>query len=122
MLRRTFSLAPVALVLLVSPAAAQERRVDHPRLRAALHELREAKTALTSAKDSWPPGYKERAMSSIDNALKSVQTILAVKDVNTFVGVDRQNDYYTKYKDHQRLRAALERPARRPRRIEDGEG
>jgi hypothetical protein len=114
MSRRLFVLAPLAAALLAlagtsaAPVAAQDRKVDHPRLRAALHELREARAALGDAKDSWPPGYKERALASTHAAIKSVQTILAVKDVNTFVGVDRDADYYKKYKDHPRLRAALE--------------
>lgn len=112
MTRRAFHLTPLAAALLAlsatSPTPAQERRVDHPRLRAALHELREARAALNDAKDSWPPGYKDRALASIDDAIKSVRTILDVKDVNTFVGVDRNPDYYKKYKDHPRLRAALD--------------
>ena len=60
------------------------------------------------APDAWPPGYKDRALGSIDDAMKSIQGILAVKDVNTFVGVDRNPDFYKKYKDHPRLRAALD--------------
>jgi len=108
MSRRLLYLAPAVLALSGFAAGGQERKVDHPQLRAALHEMREAKAALSSAKDAWPPGNKERALASIDDATKSVQTILAVKDVNTFVGVDRNDDYYKKYKDHPRLRAALD--------------
>jgi hypothetical protein len=97
----------LALVVLATPVEAQEK-VDHPRLRAALHELREARNALKEARDAWPPGYRERALRSIDDAIESVRTILAVKDVNTFRGVDRDVDYYKRYSDHPRLRAALE--------------
>jgi len=101
---------PVALLLfaglLTAPAGAQ-RKADHPKLRAALHELREARSKLQEANDAWPPGYKERALASTQAAIESVRTILAVKDVNTFVGVDRTPDYYKRYKDHPRLRAAL---------------
>jgi len=89
-------------------ATAQPKgKPDHPRLRAALHEMREARSDLKNAADAWPPGYKERALGSINDAIKSVQLILAVKDVNAFVGVDRNPDYYKRYKDHGRLRAAL---------------
>ena len=100
--------ATFALCYPQSAPAQPKAKVDHPRLRAALHELREARAALKDAKDTWPPGYKERALASINDAMKSVQTILAVKDVNAFVGVERNQDYYTKYKDHPRLRAALD--------------
>src|SRR5262249_6881890 len=92
-----------------APAPAQQKeKIDHPRLRAALHELREARNYLKDAPDNWPPGYKERAVQSINDSIATVRTILAVKDVDTFRGVDRNPDYYAKYKDHPRLRAALE--------------
>jgi hypothetical protein len=110
MTRKLISAAALAVGLVAFsgvPAGAQPRKVDHPRLRAALHELREARSALKDAKDSWPPGYKDRALASINDAIKSVQTILAVKDVDAFVGVDRNPDYYKKFQDHPRLRAAL---------------
>jgi hypothetical protein len=82
-------------------------KADHPHLRAALHELREAKGSLAKAQDQWPPGYRDRAMHSIDDAMNSVRTILAVKDVNSFVGVDRNPDFYRNLGDHPHLRAAL---------------
>lgn len=88
------------------PALAQGRP-DHPRLRAALHELREARATLLAARDAWPPGYRERATRAIDDAITSVRTILDVKDVASFHGVDRTPDYYKRYADHPRLRAAL---------------
>jgi hypothetical protein len=118
MSRRLFCVAPAlgaALLVLAAPAerpvVAQGKvagRVDHPRLRAALHEMREARGWLVTARDSWPPGYKERAVANIDAAMKSVQTILQVKDVNSFVGVERNADYYKRFRDHPRLRAALQ--------------
>jgi hypothetical protein len=83
-------------------------KIDSPRLRAALHELREARKSLADAKDSWPAGYKERALESTQAAIDTVRTILAVKELDAFVGVERKDDYYKKYTDHPRLRAALE--------------
>lgn len=113
MTRKLFPLTALGAALLAfsgaTTATAQPKgKVDHPRLRAALHELREARATLKDAKDTWPPGYKERAMGSINEAVKTVQTILAVKDVDAFVGVDRNPDYYKRYKDHPRLRAAVD--------------
>jgi hypothetical protein len=46
-------------------------------------------------------------MQAITDAMKTVQTILAVKDVDSFRGVDRNPDYYSRFQDHPRLRAAL---------------
>ena len=112
MLRRSFFAAPaLALAALAGPMAggtAAQQKVDHPNLRAALHELRDARASLKDAKDVWPAGYRDRALASIDDAIKSVRSILAVKDVDTFRGVERTPDYYNKFKDHPRLRAALE--------------
>lgn len=97
-----------------APAQAQQRardrgaeKVDHPRLRAALQELREARAELKQAPDGWPPGYRDRALESITGAIQSVKTILAVKDVDTFRGVDRDPDYYKQYPTYSHLRAAL---------------
>ena len=111
--RGTF--AAVALAgLIASPAVGQERqrerdrdRADHPKLRAALHELREARVELKQAPDTWPPGYKDRAMEAITGAIQSVKTILAVKDVENFRGVDRNPDFYKRFQNHSHLRAAL---------------
>lgn len=104
----------VVISLAGGPVAAQQRepgadrrKVDHPRLRAALHELREARAELKRAPDAWPPGYRDRAMDAIGEAIQSVRTILAIKDVETFRGVDRDPDYYKQYKNYSHLRAAL---------------
>jgi hypothetical protein len=102
------TLLALALFAGPPPAPAAGQKVDHPRLRAALHELREARTVLKDAKDVWPPGYKEQALRSLNDAIATVRTILAVKDVDNFRGVDRNPDYYRRYKDHPRLRAALD--------------
>ena len=99
------TLVPTLAVLLAATAAAQGP--DHPRLRAALHELREARAKLKDSTDTWPPGYRDRALTSIQDAIGSIRNILSVKDVDSFKGVDRSADYYKRYSDHPRLRAAL---------------
>ena len=99
--------AVVAFFAAAPPRASAQEKVDHPHLRAALQELREARAELEAARDNWPPGYKDRAMASLEGAMHSIQKILAVKDVNKFRGVERGDDYYKRYKDHPRLRAAL---------------
>ena len=102
-------LAIAGLILAAVPAAAfAQKGPNFPRLRAALHELREARGELKAANDRWPAGYKERSLASIDDAINSVRGILKVNDVNSFRGVDRNDDYYKKFKDHPRLRSALQ--------------
>ncbi len=118
MSRRRNLLALVAVFLVGSvpgTASAQGRgpgsdrgRVDYPRLRASLQEMRDARRALRDANDAWPRGYRERALQAIDDAIGSVKAILQVKDVDSFRGVDRNPDYYKRYRDHPQLRAALE--------------
>lgn len=105
MVRKVLFAAPL-LALFAAPSPGQPP-ANHPRLRAALHELREARAHLNDARDAWPPGHKEQAQRAIEDAMSTVQTMLAVKDVNTFRGVDRNPDYYARFRDHPRLRAAL---------------
>jgi hypothetical protein len=95
-----------ALVLLGRVADAQPP-TDYPRLRAALQELREARKELDEARDTWPPGHKEQAMAAINSAIESLKIILAVRGED-FRGVHRNPDYYNRYPDHRRLRAALD--------------
>jgi hypothetical protein len=99
----------LALVVTLPTFAAQPpRRADHPKLRAALHELREARNELTKSRDIWPPGYRDRATRSIEDAMRTLQTMLAVQNANPYRGLDRNPDYYQRYQDHPRLRAALD--------------
>jgi len=108
-------LAAIAMIALSVPALAQgppgrpgQARVDHPNLRAALHELREARRELADSRETWPPGHKERAMDALRDGMESIRTILEVKNVDDFRGVDRNPDFYKRFPDHPRLRAALE--------------
>jgi len=112
MVRKPLVFAALSLAALMgtvassSPATAQEK-VDYPRLRAALHELREARNKLEEVGEIWPAGYKERALASTEAAINSVKEILAIKDFKDLRGVDRNPDFYKKYADHPKLRAAL---------------
>ena len=118
-MNRRILLATTAVVLSAALGFAQDptrpdpkdppdQKLTNPKLRAALHELREARKALTDAEDVWPTGYRDRALASTQEAIDSVRIILAVKDLDKFVGVERKEDYYAKYKDYPYLRAALD--------------
>ncbi len=100
----------LALVVLFGsdPGTVSAQGRDHlPRLHAALHELIAARRELREARDNWPPGNKERALAAIDDAVRSLRTILAVKDDNVR-GMERGADFYKRFQDHPRLRAALQ--------------
>ena len=99
----TCTLGLAFVVLLTSDAQAQER---HPRLHAALHELREAKRSI---RDIPGPrdGKKRDLVVALDAATDSIKLILDVKDDN-FRGIDRSADFYKRYRDHPRLRAAMD--------------
>ena len=107
MIRRLIGLTPV-IVFTVFTAPAAGQGVEHPRVRAALHEIREARNVLRTATDVYPPQERERAMRGLENAMETLKTILAVRNVDDFRGVDRNPEYYNRFKDHPRLRAALE--------------
>lgn len=107
----------LALSLLTTTAFAQKgkdkKKLNHPHLHAALHELREARQELDKSTAKFG-GKKKQALAAIDDALTSLKLILAVKGDN-FKGIDRDTDHYKKHKDHPHIRAALEdlRDARR---------
>jgi hypothetical protein len=105
--RLPFFIAALALSVLAGSPAVAQRPADHPKLRAALHELREARRELETSRDDWPRGYKERALQSTQDAINTLRDIFAVKDIENFRGVERSPDYYKRYPDHPRLRAAL---------------
>jgi hypothetical protein len=47
-------------------------------------------------------------MAALGDGAESIRTILQVKDLNGFRGVERGPEYYKRYSDHPRLRASLE--------------
>ena len=69
---------------------------------------------MEAATDNYPPGLKGQALAAIDDAAKSIKVILGVRG-DAFRGLDRNPDYYKRYKDRPRLRSALHdlREARR---------
>jgi hypothetical protein len=98
----------VASAVIAGPLAAQAPvQPDYPRIRAALHELREARAELKESKGAWPAGYKERALEAINEAVESLRVNLAIREADTLKGVERNPDFYAKFKDHPRLRAAV---------------
>jgi hypothetical protein len=94
--------------VLLDPVVAQPPvQPDHPRMRAALNELREARKDLKAAKDDRPAGYKERALEAMNDAIEALRINLAIENVDTLKGLDRNPDYYTKFTDRPRLRSAI---------------
>lgn len=98
------ALVAVAVIGL-APAPAQ---AQYPALWGALHELRQAHSWLKEAKADEPPGYKDRALTSIESAIASIQKILESRGETDFYGPPRGPDYYRRYQDHPKLRSALD--------------
>ncbi len=109
MLRKLITCSPVWVFAVLawagSGAAEPPERVRHPRLHAALYELREARQELSSARDDFG-GRRDKALAAIDDAVGSIKVILRVKDDN-IRGVDRDADFYRRYRNHPHLRQAL---------------
>ena len=101
----------MAAVVLAAVALAPDRAVSQElpfvALRSTLQELREARQHLKDARDVWPPGYKDRAMTSTQAAMDSIKTIMDALGAKDFKGLDRAPEYYEKYSDHRHLRAAV---------------
>ncbi|MCE9562566.1 MAG: hypothetical protein K8U57_10995 [Planctomycetes bacterium] len=111
MFRRSHVLTAVALAILVGPgvnSVVAQDKTEYPRMRAALHELRDARRALETVESPVPLPLRETALASTQDAINSLKAILGVKDLKDFRGVDRTPEYYKRYADHPRLRAALD--------------
>lgn len=102
-----FPVPCLALTVAALAGGPDQPGIQYPRLKSALHELREARRELTAAPDVWPGGYKTRAMVATQDAINSVKAILGVTDVAGFRGVDRVPDFYKKLPTYPHLRAAL---------------
>ncbi len=101
--------AGVALVGLGPGAApARQKKEKYGRLRAALHEMREARAEIKGSDAPSPADSKQRAIAALDDAIASVKRIVGVEDLERFKGVDRPAAYYKRWKDFPRLRAALQ--------------
>jgi hypothetical protein len=94
-----------ACVLLAGAQAWAEPKVKHPNLHAAIFELREARTELKEAKKDFG-GKKEKAIKAINAAIDSLKKCLDIKG-DDYKGLDRDKDR-KKFKDHPKLRSALE--------------
>jgi hypothetical protein len=74
-----FGISQGALFAARPPAPVQERkegaREQHPHIRAALQELREARHELETAAHDFG-GHRKEAIESVDNAIKQLQLAL----------------------------------------------
>ena len=98
------------LLLLAGWAAAQvpqpqQQPLLHPRLHAALHELRSARQELASARSDYK-GRKQDVLVAIDGAISSIEMLLRSRGDNV-AGFDRDPDLYRRFPDHPHLRQAL---------------
>jgi hypothetical protein len=88
MYRQMIRYLPVLAVGLAvaTPTYAQARREgergNHPRLHAALTDLREARAELKDARDDFV-GRRDQSLTAVDDAAKSIRLILCVKTGTT---------------------------------------
>ena len=98
----------LASAVLAGPLAAQ-RRFSRTTLgyEQRCTNFARQRAELKESKGAWPAGYKERALEAINEAVESLRVNLAIREVDTVKGVERNPDFYAKFKDHPRLRAAI---------------
>lgn len=92
----------LAVLGLGAPRAAAE---EHPRLHAALYELRHARTELKEARHDFG-GHRAKALEALDDAITQVEKALKAVDDNV-KGVDPGKDAYKGYANHPHIRHAL---------------
>ncbi len=105
MFRKLLVLPVLALAVMAAPSQAQ-KKIQHPKMHAALYELRQARKVVSGLKDDLS-GRKKKSLSAIDDAVRSVRLILAV-GVDDPSPIRREKDFYKKWKDNSNIRAALE--------------
>src|SRR5947209_3069056 len=86
-------------------AVAAQKKLPHPRLQAALHEIYMARKELKDSREEYG-GQREAAIRVIDDAIRSVKALLGVPEDN-FRPTERGVDFYKRYKDYPRLRQAV---------------
>jgi hypothetical protein len=85
-----------------APRAAAE---EHPRLHAALYEMRHARTELKEAKHDFG-GHRAKAVEALDEAITQVEKPLKAVGDNT-KGTNPGKDAYKGYANHPHIRRAL---------------
>jgi hypothetical protein len=114
---RSHHIAAVGILLALPGIVNAQKtlREEYPKLCAALEELRHAKAAIQGGRDAWPAEQHKQAVEAMNDAMKSLATIMGIRDINSFRGVERKPEYYKRFKEHAHLRAALQdlREARR---------
>src|SRR5262245_25922200 len=97
----------LALLALAAPAAGTAGPpLEYPHLHATLFELRAERQEMVEARDEFG-GHRVQALRAVEDAIVSLKLILRVKgdDVR---GVNRNPDFYRRYKDHPHMRQALD--------------
>jgi L-lactate utilization protein LutB len=97
--------AAFAALILLGPSAPRASAEEHPRLHAALYEMRHARTELQDAKHDFG-GHREKALSALENAISQIDKALRSVGEN-IKGVDPGKETYRAYANHPHIRHAL---------------
>jgi hypothetical protein len=105
MTRSLFVTTVVAAVALLGFAVPRAAAVDHPRMHAALYEMRHARTELKEANHDFG-GHRAKALEALDAAITQVEKALRAVDDNV-KGVEPAREVYKDYVNHPHIRQAL---------------
>jgi hypothetical protein len=98
-------LAGWVILVASSPVQAGGKKILHPRLHAALYELREARTELKEATHDFG-GHREKAVKATEAAARQIELALKGADDN-IRPLPTEADVLRKYKLHPHLNHAL---------------
>ena len=105
MTRSLLVTAAFAGLTLLAGGAPRARAEEHPRLHAALYEMREARTELKEAKHDFG-GHRAKALEALDAAINQVEKALKAVDDNV-KGLEPAKEVYKEYVNHPHIRHAL---------------
>ena len=87
------------------PAAQAQEKLRHPRLHAALYELRQARLELKNSREDFG-GHRDKALAATDDAIRSLGVLLQIKGDN-IRGINREPGFYKRHPNHAHIRQAL---------------
>ncbi len=105
MTRSLLVTAVFAGLTVLGPGTSRASAEEHPRLHAALYEMRHARTELKEAKHDFG-GHRAKALEALDAAITQIEKSLKAVDDNV-KGVEPAKAVYKDYVNHPHIRHAV---------------
>ena len=103
---RPMLMAAMVGVATLCVMGAAQAAPKHPRMHAALHELKESRIELKEAAHDFG-GHREKALKDVDHAIKQIEEALEAAGDKYVAGKGPGKDAYKKYEHHHHIHHAI---------------